>query len=274
MEDFYHNEIKEHSKQTLPDKQQWKKLKESHVQALMSKFAPRENDYACHIMALNIESIRAITAITTGLGFSEAEIPHEMIHIAINTLTSDAITPEEEAMGHFIRKKLRKLSTWKEWEQGEHKQLDQFHLQEMFGSPIDPDMLPKDAVILRAHWQYAIKRSGVRRSRLCCNGSKNAAPQLHAVASTWSSCVELPTQRLFLALAAANGLSIFGADITDAYAHSNPAETATYLAIDDAYSKWYQKRFSVVLNCCHVLPVQHSLQGHPESRTMWIKLID
>ena len=49
------------------------------------------------------------------------------------------------------------------------------------------------------------------------------------------SCVELPVQRLFLGIAADIGLTIFGGDATDAYAHSS-ALNETYLAIDDAYS--------------------------------------
>ena len=90
------------------------------------------------------------------------------------------------------------LSTWKEWKAGEKKQIDQFMMQGMFGDPIYPVGLLKNATILRPHWQYLVKHTGVRRSRMCCNGSKHAAPQLHAVASTWLSCVELPIQRLFL----------------------------------------------------------------------------
>ena len=31
----------------------------------------------------------------------------EIIQLCINTLTSDAITPEEETLGYFIRKKLQ-----------------------------------------------------------------------------------------------------------------------------------------------------------------------
>ena len=74
---------------------------------------------------------------------------------------------------------------------------------------------------------------------MCCNGSKQAAPQLHAVASTWSSCVELPVQRVFLGIAADLGLIVFGGDATDAYAHS-PAPNVTYLAINDTYADWYK----------------------------------
>ena len=50
----------------------------------------------------------------------------EMIQLCINTLTSDAITPEEGALGYFTRKKLQGLSTWNEWKSGEKKQINQF----------------------------------------------------------------------------------------------------------------------------------------------------
>ena len=82
---------------------------------------------------------------------------------------------------------------------------------------------------------------------MCCNGSKNAAPQLHAVASTWSSCVELPVHRLFLGIADDLGLTIFGGDATDAYDHSL-APSETYLAIDAAYSAWYKNKFGKEIN--------------------------
>ena len=76
---------------------------------------------------------------------------------------------------------------------------------------------------------------------MCCNGSKKAVLQLHAVASTWSSCVELPVQRLFMGLCADMELTIYGVNATDAYAYS-PAPSDTYLAIDDAYTNWYFKK--------------------------------
>ena len=85
-----------------------------------------------------------------------------MIKLIINTLGSDAITPEEQQLGYFTRNKLRKLNTWDQWLAGEKKQIDQFMNQGMFGSPIPRSELPEDAVILRPHWQYLLKRKGVR----------------------------------------------------------------------------------------------------------------
>ena len=87
----------------------------------------------------------------------------------------------------------------------------------MYGTPINR---PKDAIVLRPHWQYHIKMCGTRQVQQCCDGSKHAAPMLHALASTYSSCVEHPIQRLFFAIAAELNLRIYGDDAKDAYAHS------------------------------------------------------
>ena len=109
---------------------------------------------------------------------------------------------------------------------------------------------------------------------MCCNGSKNAAPQLHAVASTWSSCVELPVQRIFLGIAADLGNTIYGGDATDAYAHA-PSPNDTFLTVDDAYLEWFRKKFpGRPISRKYVLPVKHALQGHPESGKMWMHFID
>jgi hypothetical protein len=136
----------------------------------------------------------------------------------------------------------------------------------MYGEPVDP---PPNAIVLRQHWQYKIKRNGVRRSRNCCDGSPTAAPLLHKVASTYSSCVEQPVQRLFFALAALLNYNVYGGDATDAFAHSPPPDTPTFVHIDDAYAEWYQARHHVPLDRSKVLPVLHALQGHPESGRLW-----
>ena len=57
------------------------------------------------------------------------------------------MTPEEQSLGYFTQKKLKRLSTWDEWLPGEAKQLNQFHDQKMFDDPIDADTLPRFAVV-------------------------------------------------------------------------------------------------------------------------------
>ena len=129
----------------------------------------------------------------------------------------------------------------------------------MFGDAIDPVALSRNAVILQLHWNYVVERSGVRCSRQCCNGSKFAAPLLHAMVSTWSSCVDLPIQRLFIALVSQKGLCMYRSDARDAYGHAPAPEMMTHLTIDDTYFEWYKEKTGKSLNRRHVQPVLYSL---------------
>ena len=124
----------------------------SKTSCIISKLAPNELDYEEHVMKLDVETIRAITKLNYGLDCSKEEVPSKMLRMVINTLNSNMMTPVKEALGYFTCKRLQKLSTWDEWEKGEHKQLNQFEQQQIFGEPIDAALLPKDTVILRPHW--------------------------------------------------------------------------------------------------------------------------
>jgi len=95
---------------------------------------------------------------------------------------------------------------------------------------------------------------------------------LHGIALAYSSRVEQPLQRLFFfALAARENYRVYGGNAQDAYAHSPPPETPTFVSIDDAYADWYEHRFKKKLDRSLVLPVLHALQGHPESGKLWEK---
>ena len=132
-------------------------------------------------------------------------------------------------------------------QQGETKQLNQFYDLQMFGEPIAP-LLDHSTIILRPHWQYHIKQCGTRRAWLYCNGSKYAARLLHKLALTYSSCVE--HQHLFFAIVVAANLNlkVHGGDAKDAFAHSPGPKMNMFLAIDDAYAKWYEQTFRMPIN--------------------------
>ena len=57
--------------------------------------------------------------------------------------------------------------------------------------------------------------------------------------------------------------------LLNAYAHSPPPATPTYITIDDAYAEWYEDHFNKKVDQSHVLPVLHALQGHPKSGRLW-----
>ena len=83
----------------------------------------------------------------SGLDFSEASIPAGIILTVINSITSQVITPAEQALGKFTRRKLKNMDTWNDWEAGERKQLNQFHDLQMFVEDMTRP-LKGDAVIL------------------------------------------------------------------------------------------------------------------------------
>jgi hypothetical protein len=117
------------------------------------------------IPTLDIHSLQAITRLCNpAMSFEETDISSEIIELMIKAIQLKATTSEEQALGHFSRRKLKRLTTWNEWEAGERKQLNQFCDLQMFGEPILPPK-EKDTIILRPHWQYHIKRDGTRRTR-------------------------------------------------------------------------------------------------------------
>ncbi|KAI2501346.1 retrotransposon [Fragilaria crotonensis] len=196
---------------------------------------------------------------------------HDQILIMMRSLNTTVFgTTEEQALGGFTRRKLKRLSNWNDWLQAESKQLDSMAKQEMYGSPVHP---PPGAIILRQHWNYSIKSDGTRKARNCCDGSPRAAPELK-LANTYSSCIEQPIMRLFFALCANEGYLIIKVDATNAYANSPPPDQPTFVYIDEQYADWYATTYGIDISRDHVLPVQHALQGHPESGSLWERFLN
>ena len=187
---------------------------------------------------------------------------------SLNTTTHGTV--EEQALGSFTRRKLKGLSNWPDWQGGEFKQLDSMAKQEMYGEPC---FAPKDAIILRQYWNYSIKSDGTRKARNCCDGSPRSAPLLK-LANTYSSCIEQPIMRMFFALCAHEGFIALKVDATNAYANSPPPDQPAFVFIDDQYADWYLARHGIAVNRDMVLPVQHALQGHPESGALWEKFVN
>lgn len=216
--------------------------------------------------SINIDSLKSIAKLRYNNLHDTLEPTYKEIILTINALRSTEVTPEEQALGRHARRKLKTLENWPDWLAGERKQLDQFYDLQMCGEPC---ALPPNGILLRSHWKYQVRQNGDHRSRQCCDGSKRAAPMLHAIAKTHSLCVKQPIQRLFIALSAQLGHALFGGDAKDAHAHSPPPECPTFVQIDDAYADWYENKFGKKVNRRLALPVQHALQGHPESGRPW-----
>jgi Reverse transcriptase (RNA-dependent DNA polymerase)/GAG-pre-integrase domain len=179
-------------------------------------------------------------------------------------------TAAEQALGSFTRRKLKLLDNWPDWLAAEAKQLDSMAKQEMYGAPVHP---PPGAIILRQHWNYSIKSDGTRKARNCCDGSPRAAPELK-LANTYSSCIDHHCLRLFFALCAHENYICIKVDATNAYANSPPPSQPTFVFIDQQYADWFVMRTGHPIERDLVLPVQHALQGHPESGALWESFIN
>ena len=78
---------------------------------------------------------------------------------------------------------------------------------------------------------------------------------------------------LFTALSTALCYTNYAGDTCDAFAHSPAPRVSTFLRINDAFAEWYEQRFHKPVDRNHVLPIQHALQGHPESARLWDEYI-
>ena len=65
-------------------------------------------------------------------------------------------------------------------------------------------------------------------------------------------------------------------DVVDACAHSctDDEEIKCCMVVDDACVNWSEKVLKKKVEKGKVLPILHSLQGHPASGRNWMKLMD
>jgi hypothetical protein len=242
------------------------------------------------IYALQTESADGLTSQEYSERLDQVAAHHsdESLLAAIKTSSSaDTATPpiptlaktllqatdEEKALKSYTRRRLEPLKTWPLWKAAFKEQLDAHATTGTFGPPT---MAPAGSTILHAHWANLVKTTGRRKCRVCCDGSKRRAPELHRFTETYASCVEQPCMRIFFALAAARGQKVFITDATNAYANAPPPTFKSYLAIDDTYREWYHDTYPdrPPIQRGMVLPIEKALQGHPEAGRLWERLIN
>ena len=84
----------------------------------------------------------------------------------------------------------------------------------------------------------------------------------------------MPIQRLSLALCAAEGCCVHGADVQDACAHDEACEIETHMQADDARVEWAWEVPGKDIKRGSVMEVLHSFQEHRLSGKQWMKMID
>ena len=167
---------------------------------------------------------------------------------------------------------LLKQSDWEDWQNSEFLQLDQYELQGMFGEPV----LVRDGnAVFNLVWTYAIKEvDGRKKARCTCDGSTRGG-QVRVLDYTYANSTDHTCSRLFYAIAAAENLVLFGADVSNAFAEAPPPKQGFYIRPDLAFKAWWivhKRRPPIPAN--HVIPILSVMQGHPEAPRLWEKHAD
>ena len=171
----------------------------------------------------------------------------------------------------LTRSQLKRREDYQQWRSAEWTQHNKYRAQKMFGTPIKR---PPGATVLPFVWAYYMKEDPITgepiyKARGTCNGGKRYGKAI-TLAETYATCVAQPACRLYWAITANEGLISLGADAGNAFAEAPPPIEPFYMVIDDQFHEWWVECLgNPPIPPGHVLPVQHALQGHPESPRLW-----
>jgi hypothetical protein len=167
--------------------------------------------------------------------------------------------------------KLLKQRDWQDWQDSEFLQLDQYYTQGMFG---DPCAIASDEAVFNLV-NYNAKVLNRRKKAHCtCEGSTYSG-MVCILDKTYANFMEQTSSHLFYAIAAAENLLIYEADVSNAFAEAPPPKQGFFIQLDCDFHEWWM----IHLKCPpildgHVVPVLSAMQEHPESPRLWEKHSD
>jgi hypothetical protein len=107
----------------------------------------------------------------------------------------------------------------------------------MFGNPVVVD---KDDAVFHLVWTYNVKALDGRKKAHCvCDGSSQSG-LVQVLNKTYANCVDQTSSRLFYAIAAAENLVIYGADVCNAFEEAPPPKQGFYVRPDRAFHEWWE----------------------------------
>ena len=125
----------------------------------------------------------------------------------------------------LTRGKLRRQDDWSEWQTLEFLQLDQYDSRDMFGTPV---AVESNEAIFNLVWSYGIKAVDARKkAQSTCNGSPRSG-QVCVINKTYANCVDQTSARLFYGITAAENLTVYGSDVSNAFAEAPPPQQGFY----------------------------------------------
>ncbi|KAI2490765.1 hypothetical protein MHU86_23812 [Fragilaria crotonensis] len=111
------------------------------------RYIPVTDRHLDQPLHLSVDQLRTISSINSSPSTAESidndvarhdntdELDDDHVQLLLRSLnTTTHGTSEEQGLGSFTRRKLRRLPNWKEWQAAEFKQLDSMAKQEMYGA--------------------------------------------------------------------------------------------------------------------------------------------
>jgi hypothetical protein len=129
--------------------------------------------------------------------------------------------------------------------------------------------------VVHSVWTYAIKAvDSQKKARWACDGSPRSG-QAKILDETYANCVDQTSSRIFYAIAAAENLLVYGADVSNTFAEAPPPKQGFYIHPDCAFREWWtiHKQHPPIPDGA-VIPILSAMQGHPESPRLWEKHTD
>jgi hypothetical protein len=132
--------------------------------------------------------------------------------------------------------KLTQQLDWANWQSSEHLQLNQYENQGMFGTPVATS---KDNAVFHLVWMYNVKAvDGRKKARCVCEGSTQSG-KVRILAETYANCINQTSARMFYAIATAENLLVYNADVSNAFAEAPPPKQGFFICPDPAFNEWW-----------------------------------
>ena len=121
-------------------------------------------------------------------------------------------------------------------------------------------------------WTYTIKDCGTKKAPCIYNGAPSKKGSV-TLGATYAGSLGQTGLLTFFATAAMKNLKVYSTNVSNAFAEAPPPKAPPFVTIDKQFRERWAGKGRKLLTDGLVLPIQHTLQDHPESLRLYAKLV-
>lgn len=227
--------------------------------------SPIQLDQICHLSSI-IETGEEIK-YQARIDFDWILYFDNLVNGVKQSLDSNDEKIQKTSTNKLTRRKIMQRPDAHRWKEAEFKQLDTHERDKMYGKPCPR---PKYGIVLRSVWTYADKGEGHDpKARQCMDGRPLRDNKWRRIESIYTACISQVGTKIFFATCALENYIIYDLDAVNAFGQAGSLFHIVYIDIDIQYREWYKYRHGKDIPEGYVLPVNGSLQGHPDTGEIW-----